>query len=304
MKEGTSSLRTRFFTRRLVSDGFTMAGCMIRRASGKDWLLITQHDHAVLAGELASHVGNEHFAPANPYEQTVTGVRLHDCGWPTHDDAPTINERGDPLDVFEAPRDIAIKAWTTSAERAAEKDPYAGILTSLHVLALSVMAIDSDSAHPSWSFEDPVARATVVKFQHRQIEFQERLRQRLGLRTETPTATKQPKESLQRAEDQLKSNVRLLQVMDLLSLGLCCTAPPVEQTPELFRQPGGDGERITMRRAGDELHISAWPFDVSEIQLQIPVCKVPNRTYANDADLRSAYANGSAEIITAHVRPA
>lgn len=276
---------------------------MIRRQQENAWLLIAQHDHAVLAGELASHLGNDRFAPPNPYEQTVTGVRLHDCGWPVHDDSPTINDKGQPLDVFETPREIALKAWTTSAERAAEKDAYAGLLTSLHVLALSVMAIDSDATHPSWDLQDSTARNAIVKFQHRQIEFQEMLRHRLGIRTEKPTATKQPRESQQRGEDQIKSNFRLLQVMDLLSLGVCCTAPPFEQTPELYLKPAGDGERLTMRRAGADLHVSPWPFDVPDVELQVPVCRIPDRRYVNDEDLRQTYASGSAEIITAHVRP-
>lgn len=277
---------------------------MIRRRHEGDILLIAQHDHALLAGELASHVGNDQFAPPNPYEQTVTGVRLHDCGWPTHDDSPTINDKGEPLDVFESPRDIAIKAWITSAERAAEKDAYAGLLTSLHVLALSVMALDSSMAHESWSLDDPGARFAIVKFQHRQIEFQETLRQRLGLRTDKPTATKQPKESLQRGEDQLRSNFRLLQVMDMLSLGLCCTKPPVEQTMELHIKPGSDGHKLAMHRAGNDLHVAPWPFDEKEIELQIPVCRIPDKTYANDADFQHAFANCSAEIITSRVLPA
>ncbi len=275
---------------------------MIRRHHDGDFILITQHDHALLAGELASHVGNEQFAPPNPYEQAVTGVRLHDCGWPTHDNSPTINDKGQPLDVFETPREIALKSWITSAERAAEKDSYAGLLTSLHVLALSVMALDSTLE--SWSLENPGARFDIVKFQHRQIEFQETLRQRLGLRTEKPTATKQPKESLQRAEDQLQSNVRLLQVMDLLSLGLCCTTPPVAQTMELHIKPGGDGVKLTMHRDGNNLRVAPWAFDEKEIELQIPICRIHSRTYANDADLQKAVADGSAEIITAWVIPA
>ena len=52
---------------------------MIRREEGADYLLIAQHDHALIAGELASHVGNDRFAPPNPYEEVVAGVRLHEA---------------------------------------------------------------------------------------------------------------------------------------------------------------------------------------------------------------------------------
>src|SRR5438874_5670453 len=113
---------------------------MIRRAQGSHFLLITQHDHALIAGELADQFGNDNFASPIPREQTLLGVSLHDCGWPLHDIEPTLNADGLPLDVFESPRDLAFKVWTASVERAAQKDPYAGLLVSLHVLSLSVLA--------------------------------------------------------------------------------------------------------------------------------------------------------------------
>jgi hypothetical protein len=49
------------------------------------------------------------------------GIELHDCGWPLHDERPTLNEAGLPLDVFESPRAIALEVWQASAERAAER---------------------------------------------------------------------------------------------------------------------------------------------------------------------------------------
>src|SRR5687768_18404240 len=95
---------------------------MIRRQQGDDWLLITQHDHALLAGELAEHFGNEYFARPEPREPALRGVRLHDCGWPLHDDQPTINKDGKPLDVFETTRDIALPVWRSSADQASAAD--------------------------------------------------------------------------------------------------------------------------------------------------------------------------------------
>lgn len=278
---------------------------MIRREEGADYLLIAQHDHALISGELASHVGNDRFAPPNPYEPVVAGVRLHDCGWPTHDDSPTINADGAPLDVFESTSDIAIKAWTASADRAAAKDAYGGLLTSLHVLSLSVMVIDqaSEISNESWSLDNPATRFAIVKFQHKQIELQEQLRQKLGLRSDRHTANKQPREALQRSEDQLRSNLHLLQVMDSVSLALCCTVPPFPTTRELFTKPAGTGERLTLARDGNNLRVTPWPFDAAMIELQIASCRIPKRKYESDEDLRQTFANGSAEILTARVIP-
>src|SRR4051812_8913976 len=113
---------------------------MIRREDEGGFLLITQHDHALISGELAEQFGNEYFARPAPLESVLRGIRLHDGGWPLHDDQPTRNSDGLPLDVFETPPEIALKVWTAGVERAAAEDKYAGLLVSVHVLNLSVFA--------------------------------------------------------------------------------------------------------------------------------------------------------------------
>jgi hypothetical protein len=113
---------------------------MIRKRVGDQFWLITQQDHARVAGVLARAVGNRQFAPpANP-DVVYAAVDAHDDGWPLHDDAPTLNEAGLPADVFELPRSTEHPVWLESALRATRIDPYAGLLVSLHGLSLSAMA--------------------------------------------------------------------------------------------------------------------------------------------------------------------
>ena len=74
---------------------------MIRRHVADEFWLIAQHDHALLSGHLAEQIGGGEFE--RPAPRAIRGIALHDCGWPLHDDeAPTLNERGQPLDVFES----------------------------------------------------------------------------------------------------------------------------------------------------------------------------------------------------------
>ena len=157
---------------------------MIRRSVGDDFLLISQTDHAVLAGELAGHFGNAKFARPMPLQPVLTAVTMHDQGWPLHDEEPTLNQRGLPLDVFEVPRAIALLVWEASAARAAVVDPYAGLLVSLHSLALSIHAASS-STHKDEKFDVRKMQElfAVNKFQHREVERQEGLRRELGLDT-------------------------------------------------------------------------------------------------------------------------
>src|SRR5437870_3883353 len=143
---------------------------MIRREQRGEFLLIAQHDHALISGELAEYFGNDQFAKPMPYQQTLAGIRLHDCGWPLHDDEPTLNAQRVPLDVFETPAAIALKVWAAGVEKAKTQDPYAGLLVSLHVLALSVMALDTVKD------DDAKSKFALARFQQQQIEQQENLR--------------------------------------------------------------------------------------------------------------------------------
>src|SRR4051794_17779857 len=109
---------------------------MIRRALGDQFLLFTQHDHAQLSGELARHYGNRLFARPDPSDETIRAVARHDCGWPLHDERPTLNKDGLPLDVFETPLDVAMAVWQAGVDRVADEQTYTRLLVSLHVLGL------------------------------------------------------------------------------------------------------------------------------------------------------------------------
>jgi hypothetical protein len=276
-----------------------MSSEMIRREEQGDFLLIAQHDHALIAGELAEQFGNDSFARPEPRDHALRGVRLHDCGWPLHDDAPIRNKEGKPLDVFETTREIALKVWTASADKASAADPYAGLLVSLHVLSLSVFASTQTSfEHEKFDMGQPADRFAVAKFQQHEIERQENLRAKLGLRTDKPTHHKHPQEVTQKKEDQLTFNFRMLQAMDLISLTACCTKPPSKQTQDVMPRPGAAPLRFALERRGKDVAVDPWPFDQERIELMIPVCRIEAKTFADDDELHAAMASGSSEVLT------
>lgn len=273
-------------------------GCMIRREAGDTFVLFTQHDHAVLAGQLARHFGNERFGRPKPYEQTMIGVSMHDSGWPLHDDRPTLNPKRLPLDVFESPREIALAVWTASAERAAAADPYAGLLTSLHVLALSVFATtQTPFAHEKFDTKGFADKFEINKFQHCEIERQESLRRQLGLRTDLPLQYGVAEASSDPREQELLFNFRLLQGTDQISLGLCCTEPPMKETLDLYFQPGGKKVKLAMKRLADEtLTIKPWPFDASRLEFEIAGRRIARRAYADAEEFRECYHRARLEL--------
>jgi hypothetical protein len=263
---------------------------MIRRQIGDEFFLIAQHDHAILSGKLAEHFGNVRFARPSPWESVILAVRMHDCGWPLHDDQPTLNPRGLPLDVFETPRQIALKVWAASAQRTAAIDPYAGLLVSLHSLALSILTSSLDtSTHGKFDASQLPERFEINKFQHREVERQEQLRRRLGLRTDLPLTHGLAEPHVSDSDDQLVFNFRLLQAMDLLSLGLCCTEPPAKKSQDVFAMPGGQSTHLKLERdAADALIVDPWPFDIDRISLTVPTRRIPGREYRDQTDLLDA----------------
>jgi hypothetical protein len=263
---------------------------MIRREAHGQFVLITQHDHALLAGRLARRFGNARFARPQPAEPTLRGIDLHDSGWPLHDQAPTLNARHLPLDVFETPRDIGLKVWTASVERAAAENLYSGLLVSLHVLSLSQLLADLHRS-PRDQFE-------INKFQHREIERQEEFRRELGLPTDLPLKMGLAEPRIDPREDELTFNFRLLQAMDRVSLALCCTNEPFDQIKNLPPQPGEPGLAVKLQKDGPTgLIVEPWIFDSPQLAESIICRRLPATPLADDVALAAAYAAAPEETL-------
>jgi hypothetical protein len=272
---------------------------MIRRDAGGDFLLITQVDHAKLAGQLAGHFGNARFAGPVPREPALTAVAMHDQGWPLHDDEPTLNDRQLPLDVFEVPRSIALTVWSASTERAAAVDPYAGLLVSLHSLSLSIYATSpAPETHEKFDVQKMHEQFAVNKFQHREVERQEELRRTLGFSTTVPLKHGLAEANVSPDEDRIRFDFRLLQGMDLLSLCLCCSKLPQGETNEVLRDPKFEPVKLKLRRRPDGvLHVDPWPFDTDRIELSVPCRRVPGRRYESLEAFRAVYHSAAVETL-------
>jgi hypothetical protein len=257
---------------------------MIRRTAGDRFYLISQDDHAKLAGELAGHWGNDRFSKPNPAELTILGATLHDCGWPLHDLAPTLNKDGLPLDVFETPREIALRVWAASVNQSAEHGDYVQLLVSLHVLFLSVQL----------TMTDPIDRFEINKFQHQQVELQENLRRQLGMRSTMPLKLGLEVEPSNQQEQWLRLNFHLLQALDLISLALCCTRPPFSHSRLVWDQPDGTPTPLTMNRVDERtVRVSPWPFDRPQIELEIPCRAVRAVRFDNVESFQREFAAAS-----------
>src|SRR6266550_4766205 len=257
---------------------------MIRRPVEDGFLLIAQHDHALLSGEMARRIGNELFAPPSPYEAVVEAIAQHDCGWPLHDENPTLNASGRSLHVFETPVGLATQVWNASVARAMNLGDYQGLLVSLHALGLSAFAM-THAKNPSRAdlFE-------MNKFQHRQIEIQEDLRARLGLSNDLPRQLGLAAPGASTAEDLLRFNFRLLTAMDRISLALCCGENLFPALQDVHARAGAAAMQLTLSMPDSAtILVTPWPFDQGRLCFEVPARRVPDQSFASVEELQERY---------------
>ncbi len=110
---------------------------MIVVAEGPSFLLITQPDHAHLAGEILS-LWRAGGLPDHPRRNDLLfAAREHDNGWREADAAPRWDaERGRPHDFITLPTRERIEIWERGACRFAAERPYASLLIARHALNL------------------------------------------------------------------------------------------------------------------------------------------------------------------------
>ena len=110
---------------------------MIAVPEGPSFLLITQPDHAHLAGEILS-LWRADGLPDNPRrDDLLFAAREHDNGWREADAAPRWDaERGRPHDFMTLPARERIEIWERGVCRFAAERPYASLLIARHALNL------------------------------------------------------------------------------------------------------------------------------------------------------------------------
>ena len=105
---------------------------MIVHPSASSLLLITQPDHAALAGRIMDRWLTRSF-PAEPRRASVMrAIAEHDNGWREVDDAPLIDSStGRVLDFISAPATVRQGVWPRGVARLAD-DPAAAALVAEH----------------------------------------------------------------------------------------------------------------------------------------------------------------------------
>lgn len=96
---------------------------MIRRDLIDGFLLLSQVDHAHLAGDLASAWGNDRIAGLPLADRLVRAIRDHDEGWRHWESTPTVTADGLPRQFTEMAATDATSIWTASIDLCAGGEP-------------------------------------------------------------------------------------------------------------------------------------------------------------------------------------
>lgn len=108
---------------------------IIQRAVGSQ-LLITQPDHAMLAGHIMRHWEADRLRESPRRSAILLAVQEHDNGWREVDSAPLVDQAsGQLLDFITAPAAVRREVWPRGVNRLAAT-PYAAALVAQHAVHL------------------------------------------------------------------------------------------------------------------------------------------------------------------------
>jgi hypothetical protein len=209
-----------------------------------EYWLISQPDHAAIAGKLAAGIAADWMPRLTP--DVIDAIAVHDDGWREFDASPKNAPSGRPASFLEIePRDF-LRAWAASIEHAARLSALGGVMVSRHFCRLLRGRAESAA-------EREQDREMMHDFLKREAARQQQL---------SPAVN----------ENGIETFVDALQFCDVLSLYLCCGATDEVEFPQAF---GGRTMRMRCIRT-NEFALNPSPFP-SVVKFSVPARRWPGR---------------------------
>ncbi len=248
---------------------------MIRREFGEGWTLITQPSHAFLSSRIMNFWGNEDFESIAPRDEVMLAIREHDCGWEKPDSAAEFNpENGYPRNFMEMRAESQFEIWSECFRRHLGEHPYACALIALHFSELNDRTI----------YRDPANEAAVLL----RKKIRELLRQSLGIRTGEGSLNGY-------LPADVRTNVRFLQVGDIISLAFCHGTRSVT-IPDVPINYLGDTTEVTLL-SEDGLNYTVFPNPFSRDLLRFDISgrKLEKKSFGATSELEEAFCHAGGE---------
>jgi hypothetical protein len=107
---------------------------IVRNQSDGSVVMITQNDHAKLAGLFAAHWGNREFQHPRPRVSMMRAAQYHDGGWLRYETNPSLDPAtGKSPSYQQVPTDTAqLAAYQWAIDMLTSVDSYTGLMVSKH----------------------------------------------------------------------------------------------------------------------------------------------------------------------------
>jgi hypothetical protein len=259
--------------------------------------LITQADHAAVAGALAEHWGNAEFSAPAAAQALLCAAIHHDDGWLELDTRPAYNPTARrPAHFTEVPLTDRVGPYGRGVESVYARDPLAGALCSMHWSGFSTSRWGAGGARAA---QEPLALEVVASQEARWMPALRQAWGNRGRRSEFDAHTWHAYE--------------VLQAVDLISLGLglidtdapadggetfpvAATLRTLDQEPgprtvaSVPRAAGGDVVTLTLiLRSPGYVELNPNPLNTTEVAIEIPLRRLADRAYESAEQAAAAY---------------
>ncbi|MBH0335100.1 serine hydroxymethyltransferase, partial [Bacillus thuringiensis] len=118
---------------------------IFREKNEKESILIRQHDHGFLAGEIAKHIKEDFFEGKTYLKETVDAIYEHDRGWIELDKVPILNDaKNIPYTFMDCPSPLRFVFYTIGLNEIENSNPYGALLCSKHFLSFPLNEEDEE----------------------------------------------------------------------------------------------------------------------------------------------------------------
>lgn len=238
---------------------------MIIYEGENSFIMISQHEHAKVSGEIAQNWKDEFFYGIDRKEEVVLGIYEHDRGWIDLDAVPLWNdEQQKPYSFIDFPLEAKVTCYKKGINEVEKMNEYASLICSLHYASF---------------FQNDVTSTG------RQYLMEEKKRQQYLLNVL----------GIEDKENILRYHLNMLRFCDNLSLFICLNQPGVNEHP-FFRDgipqtfPFSNNKQIhTQWMNPSTVALSIFPLE-NELQVQIRLKEVEKEDIKLNG-LRNAYTN-------------
>ncbi|KEK23455.1 DUF3891 family protein [Bacillus gaemokensis] len=227
---------------------------MIIRTKSEELILIRQHDHGFLAGEIAKYVKTNLFEDNVYLKECIDAIYEHDRGWIALDKTPIWNDaKNVPYTFMDCPSSLRFVFYTLGLDEIENVNPYGALLCSKHFISFPLNQEDEE----------------MVGFYNKELNRQKRI---------LKTLTK-----IQCA--MFDKHYKLLKFCDELSLYACMNEPGVKKKEEieLFKE-GFEGSEV-FNKATNEPLTAEW-IDKEKIRITPFPFEAECKTYVRYKSIR------------------